>query len=284
LGVVKTLDNGQKVFEPLQEYYSDALDKAVMQVASGATDFHTAMRDTIVELGGSGMRVNYANGIANLSVMGYNQVYGEFDSSVPSLDGHWLTKDCAILELTENLEGEKANVRKIEIKDIVTTSLSKNQVIHAQLTGDMKDISFLYVQNVTKADANFGVVTKKNGNRLTVLVGEQQKSFTTNLVVSNGSAVEVVSTSDGDKITALLKVGSGAEISGYSSGRIRVGTTTYAVSDYVKIYGGKTAEDYHTMSIEEMLDKDNVAGVTLYSDRSLSGGGIVRVIVLKTRK
>jgi hypothetical protein len=62
LGVVKTLDNGQKVFEPLQEYYSDALDKAVMQVASGATDFHTAMRDTIVELGGSGMRVNYANG------------------------------------------------------------------------------------------------------------------------------------------------------------------------------------------------------------------------------
>ena len=41
--------------------YTDVLDKAVMQVASGATDFHTAMRDTIVQMGGSGIRVNYAD-------------------------------------------------------------------------------------------------------------------------------------------------------------------------------------------------------------------------------
>ena len=233
---------------------------------------------------GNVMRVSYSNGIARLSVVGHNQVYGEFDSSVPSLDGYWLTSDCAILELTENIEGEKATVRKIDIRDIVTTSLTKNQVIHAQHTGDMKDISFLYVQNVTKADADFGVVMKKSGNRATVLIGEQQKSFTTNLALSNGSAVEVINTADGEKVSALSKVGSGTYVSGYSSGRIRVGSTTYAVSDYVKIYGGTAAENYHTMSIDEMLDKDNVTSVTLYSDRSLSSGGVVRVIVLKTNK
>ena len=43
----------------LQKYYTDVLDKAVMQVTTGATDFHTAMRDSIVELGGSGVRVDY---------------------------------------------------------------------------------------------------------------------------------------------------------------------------------------------------------------------------------
>ena len=43
----------------LQRAYTDVLDKAVMQVASGATDFHTAMRDSIIELGGSGVRVDY---------------------------------------------------------------------------------------------------------------------------------------------------------------------------------------------------------------------------------
>lgn len=47
----------------LQKYYTDVLDKAVMQVTSGATDFHTAMRDSIVELGGSGMRVDYGGGV-----------------------------------------------------------------------------------------------------------------------------------------------------------------------------------------------------------------------------
>ena len=47
----------------LQNYYTDILDKAVMQVTTGATDFHTAMRDTIVELGGSGVRVDYGGGV-----------------------------------------------------------------------------------------------------------------------------------------------------------------------------------------------------------------------------
>ncbi len=233
---------------------------------------------------GSVMRVTYSNNIARLSVVGNKVIYGEFDSSIPSLDGYWLTSNCAILELAENIDGEKATVRKIDVKDIITTSLTKNQVIHAQLSGDMQDISFLYVQNVTKTDADFGVVMKKSGNKATVLIGENQKSYTTNLVLSNGSAVEVVNTADGERLTLLSKVGSGSNVSGYSSGRIRVGSKTYAVSDYVKIYGGRSAENYRTMSIEEMLDKDNVTSVTLYSDRSLSSGGVVRVIVLKTVK
>ena len=62
LGVVKNV-NGKNVFVPLQKFYTDALDKAVMQVTTGATDFHTAMRDTILDLGGSGMSVNYGSGI-----------------------------------------------------------------------------------------------------------------------------------------------------------------------------------------------------------------------------
>ena len=47
----------------LQQYYIKALDKAVMQVTTGTTDFHTAMRDVIVEMGGSGVRVDYGNGV-----------------------------------------------------------------------------------------------------------------------------------------------------------------------------------------------------------------------------
>ena len=47
----------------LQRAYTDVLDKAVMQVGTGATDFHTAMRDSIIELGGSGVRVDYGEQI-----------------------------------------------------------------------------------------------------------------------------------------------------------------------------------------------------------------------------
>ena len=55
--------NGNKI--GMQRYFTDVLDKAVVQVASGATDFHTAMRDSIVELGGSGVRVDYGEKVIN---------------------------------------------------------------------------------------------------------------------------------------------------------------------------------------------------------------------------
>lgn len=103
LGVVKNI-NGKNVFVPLEKFYTDALDKAVMQVTSGATDFHTAMRETIQTLGGSGMSVNYGSGIhrrldtavrqsllwgAKQSSVAYNElIYDELDCTGYEVDWH----------------------------------------------------------------------------------------------------------------------------------------------------------------------------------------------------
>ena len=67
----------------LQKYYTDVLDKAVMQVASGATDFHTAMRDSIIELGGSGVRVDYGGGVTRRldTVVRQNLLWGAKQAS-----------------------------------------------------------------------------------------------------------------------------------------------------------------------------------------------------------
>lgn len=74
--------NGKQI--GLQKYYTDVLDKAVMQVTTGATDFHTAMRDTIVELGGSGVRVDYGGGITRRldTVVRQNLLWGAKQASV----------------------------------------------------------------------------------------------------------------------------------------------------------------------------------------------------------
>lgn len=68
----------------MQKYYTDVLDKAVMQVTTGATDFHTAMRDSIIELGGSGVRVDYGGGITRRldTVVRQNLLWGAKQSSV----------------------------------------------------------------------------------------------------------------------------------------------------------------------------------------------------------
>lgn len=68
----------------MQKYYTDVLDKAVMQVTSGATDFHTAMRDSIVELGGSGVRVDYGGGVTRRldTVVRQNLLWGAKQASI----------------------------------------------------------------------------------------------------------------------------------------------------------------------------------------------------------
>ena len=74
--------NGKQI--GLQKYYTDVLDKAVMQVTTGATDFHTAMRDSIVELGGSGVRVDYGGGVTRRldTAVRQNLLWGAKQASV----------------------------------------------------------------------------------------------------------------------------------------------------------------------------------------------------------
>ncbi|MEE0968205.1 MAG: phage minor capsid protein [Clostridia bacterium] len=77
------LDHNGKV-KGLQRAYTDVLDKAVMQVSTGATDFHTAMRDSIIELGGSGVRVDYGGGVTRRldTVVRQNLLWGAKQASV----------------------------------------------------------------------------------------------------------------------------------------------------------------------------------------------------------
>lgn len=75
-------ENGR--FVKMQKGVNDILDKAVMQVASGAQDFHTAMRETIVQLGSGGLRVDYGGGITRRldTVVRQNLLWGAKQASV----------------------------------------------------------------------------------------------------------------------------------------------------------------------------------------------------------
>ena len=81
LSVVKYgLKNGERVpigVESLQGAYQSAIDKAVFNVTSGVGDFYSNMRDTIEDLGGSGVRIDYGNEVTRSidSVIRQNMLY-----------------------------------------------------------------------------------------------------------------------------------------------------------------------------------------------------------------
>ncbi len=77
-------------FRDLKSSMYDALGKACAEVATGATDFNTAMRRTIEALGGSGIRVDYGGGITRSLesavrsnvLWGAKQVSVEYDNMI----------------------------------------------------------------------------------------------------------------------------------------------------------------------------------------------------------
>lgn len=79
LCVIDSLGNTTRV----QEAIYNAFSKATMSVATGTTDFNSAMRDTISELGGSGMRVKYGDITRRLdSVVRQNLLWGAKQASI----------------------------------------------------------------------------------------------------------------------------------------------------------------------------------------------------------
>lgn len=229
---------------------------------------------------GSVMKITLNGDVASLGYLSASTVYGKLDKSARTLDSSYISEDCEILELTNKKDGGAATVKKIELYDIELTSLSRNQVLYAQKTASTGDIEFLYLTDVTKSGASFGVVKKAEGsNRYTILYDGAETSVKTSLALSVGTGVEVKG--DGS-IEMLTKLASGS-IEGIESGRIRVNSKTYSISDYVKIYGGSSGSQYTSMSLSELKERTDILSVTLYSDKSAQSGGTVRVITVLTK-
>lgn len=68
---------------PIEGAYQQVIDDAITAVSAGTVDFNTAMRESIKQLGGSGVRVNYGNGVTRSlsAAVRQNILYGAKQSA-----------------------------------------------------------------------------------------------------------------------------------------------------------------------------------------------------------
>lgn len=88
MGFAKRQPDGSLGFTPVADYYQETLDKAVTEIASGASDYNTVLEKTVTEMTNSGLRtVDYASGHSNRVTVaarravstGMNQVVGKIN-------------------------------------------------------------------------------------------------------------------------------------------------------------------------------------------------------------
>ena len=66
MGFAVKQPDGKLAFKPVADYYQDTLDKAVVDITSGAFDYNTVLNRTVSEMTNSGLRtVDYASGWSN---------------------------------------------------------------------------------------------------------------------------------------------------------------------------------------------------------------------------
>ncbi|MCH5187734.1 MAG: S-layer homology domain-containing protein [Oscillospiraceae bacterium] len=238
-------------------------------------------------------RLVFKGGVLTLEKVTYNKITGSFDKSRPSLAGHWFSNDFGIIELVSLPENGPATLRKVSLNEISTSALTASEVIHAQTTGSMGDISILYVKGLTNEQYTYGVITNRETPKgvnsdaatktFTLLLGSAETKITNNYAFKPGDAIAYGPGEDGsNKFIDLLKVAQGSAITAKTSNRIRLDDKIYTISDSAVAYGGDYPVNYRALSLDELVDMKNVKSVALYSDRALSGGGDVKVIIVTT--
>lgn len=66
LGMTVDMGGGKKAFTPLSQYYQTYLDRACMDIVTGAFDYNTVLRRVVKELSASGLRtIDYASGYSS---------------------------------------------------------------------------------------------------------------------------------------------------------------------------------------------------------------------------
>lgn len=267
--------------------------RVTMFMGDGSVADYVCDRDYSDDIGDF-CRLDFEGGILSLEKVNYRRITGSFDKSVPSLAGNWFANDYGIIELVNLPEKGPAVLRKVSINEINKTMLSDYEVIHAQQTGNMGDISILYVRNLTNDQYTYGVVKKvktaagedKSSARktYTFLLGASEQQLTNNYVFREGDAVAYGIGSNGEgSFINLIEIAKGKAITAKTSGRIKLDDTIYTISDSAVAYGGSEPSEFRAISLDSLTSMKNVSSVKLYSDLPLKDGGVVRVIVVTTK-
>ncbi len=255
-------------------------------------------------------RLVFTDGALSLEKVKYNVFTGVLDASVPSLAGHWFANDFGIIELVSLPDNGPATLRTVSLDELNRKSLTISDIIHIQTVGEMDDISILYLGSVTKEQYSYGVIKEKEESSevistetkvdqtgqpvvdyhfykysYTVLLGNQEVVLNNNYLFDTGEAIGYGTDEDGEtNFISLAKIGEGKTVTAVTSNRIKVDDTIYTMSGSAVAYGGDYPKNYRALSLDELTDIENVKSVTLYSDRSISSGGSVRVIILNIKE
>lgn len=274
-----------------QEYY------ATIYLASGNTVSYKTDKDYSdddnVRYSGKFVYINYgSDGTVSLTEAENNGFAGEFDKSAPSYGGCDFRPNYSILELVYSEKYKDAVVRKISLNDISLRSLSKSQVLHVEYANEMKDISVMFVENVTYNGYTFGILneatTDKESNyryEIKSSSGTTTYSGSAGWTYSKGEAImALIDNGKIRTIKSLEQLATSKEIQSYTDNKIMMDDKIYRMDENVTVvFKSFSKSEWNVTTLDDLTEKVksgdwDVNGITLYAD---DNGADAKVRVVK---
>ncbi len=233
--------------------------------------------------------VKLEDGIATLSVKTSNHnVSGTVSWNLNSgkIGSHTLAPDVNIIETSTVRSYENAVIASVYPQRLNGMRISSADILYMSKNPD-GNIDALILKDVTGDIHTYGIVTKvKSGssvnyeylsNGIKNTVPGQNASF----AVSVGQAVKINGSGAAVNSMTPLSAISSNKITGISGSLINLGGQSYVMADNVQIYIKESiSHPYSMITLGELSDIYEDYRASVYTDKALSTGGRIRVIVL----
>ncbi len=285
---------------------SSSLKTATEGANEGNTEFVTSMFMADGEIheivtdrlykdnAGDFMRIDYSNSAAKLTHQrssNASSVTGDINFEERTIGGKYLLKDAAIIQRVSDADASTAECEILDFESLTVESINESHIINAITANKFGDIAILYVENL-ESSYDYGVVTGfiKNGGETSGYkifssgsTGSYNLSNTLKISTSAGAGVGFKLQGNGiSKIVSLQKLGTATAVGAVEGSRIMLNNKIYKMAADVQIVDITSLTNIRSITIDE-LDSMNVASVSVYSDKSLTNGGVVRVVTVKTK-
>ncbi len=240
--------------------------------------------------------VKFTDGLATVSSISQNNnIYGKvaWDSGIGSLGSHTLASDVKIIETSTTESYETATVASVYPQRLNGINLSESDILYVS-KNSIGNIDELILTDVTGDMHTYGILTyAKNNSDDRQLSGSYkyiangvESSLNTNnktFGVSTGQAVKIKG--DGREVTsmsALSKINA-TKISDVSGSTITMNGNKYIMSDKVQVYvkDSSYGSVYNMLTVDELAQMADEYTAYVYTDKDISSGGRVRVIILR---
>ena len=243
---------------------------------------------------GKFMRITYSGGTASLASQNTStskNYVGDISLENRTIGDRYVLKDAAIIQLTSDSDANPASCELLDFDKLTSKSINSSQLINIVTANKFGDIAIMFVKDL-ESSSQFGVINgfMKSGDSTTgykIFSGGSTENYmlgnigSINTSVGAGVSFRVTNGSI-TSITPLYKIASAGGINAVEGGRIMLADSIYKLASEVQIVDSTNSAKMKEYSIDDLAKLANISSVTLYSDKSLANGGVVRVITVTT--